>query len=543
MTWFRPTRSYVLIWALVAPWLCPIGQSVWGQADEVLDEPLDTTATDPFGLATEGAAAAPGTEPPPTQEELQRQFQEAGAEGERLMGEQKWREALEQFNKMLALSPYNSAPIHLQRGLCLRALGAQNEAIDAFTRAVSQPTSMQFPVIVANAYLQRGEVYLEIARYREAIDDFEQVVSLDSSNVQGLYLLGKARLRLVATSAGQGRDETGQRDLNSALASLKQAIDLKSDFGEAYLERGRVLMRLRQMDFAIEDLQRAQGLLGSESAASAELGSAFVQRANQESYKPQGSSETIVSDLRAGLKSLNDFLRQSRLGQKTPPWETRDPLENRAEEMLLLRAQTLNILANETSGDDRNSLYQAAIKDCQILLDSDPDLLTEAPAYLYKAQALRMLDDLPGAIEAYTRMIQSFPGQTLLQYFGSDPFLRRGICYFHQGEYRKALQDFEAASSSLSNPFLPEPRAMFWAGLAHAQLGELEGAIRSYTRAIRGSPDYVNAYLNRGLAYLNVGRYDQAIEDFNEVLRRKADHTQAQQYRQLAEQRLQPAGG
>ena len=154
-----------------------------------------------------------------------------------------------------------------------------------------------------------------------------------------------------------------------------------------------------------------------------------------------------------------------------------------------------------------------------------------------------MMDDLPGAIAAYTEGIENIPTSTLLQYFGSDPFLRRGICYFYQGDYHLALQDFEAASNNQFNPFQQEPRAMLWQGLAESKLGEQESAIRSYTRAIRSAPEYIAAYLNRGLAYLNVGRYDRAIEDFNHVLRRDPDHASARQYRDLAEQRNQAVGG
>ena len=157
---------------------------------------------------------------------------------------------------------------------------------------------------------------------------------------------------------------------------------------------------------------------------------------------------------------------------------------------------------------------------------------------------MRMMNDLPGAIDAYSRAIQSLPQQTLMQYIGTEPYLRRGICYFHLGEYRQALQDFEmAASNNPTNPFQHEPRAMFWAGLAQARLGEQEEAIYNYSRAIGSSPDYTPAYLNRGLAYLNTGRYERAIEDFNHVLRRDARHTQALHYRQLAEQRRPQAGG
>ncbi len=70
--------------------------------------------------------------------------------------------------------------------------------------------------------------------------------------------------------------------------SLKQAIDLKSDFGEAYLERGRVLAQLRQLDFAVADLQLAVKSLGPGSIASADLGSALLKRGKPGICEPRG---------------------------------------------------------------------------------------------------------------------------------------------------------------------------------------------------------------------------------------------------------------
>ena len=75
------------------------------------------------------------------------------------------------------------------------------------------------------------------------------------SNPESHYQQGKALLRLVVTSPGGGMDQSGQASLLQAVKSLERAISLRTDYGDAYLERGRVLFRLRQVDYAIEDFQ------------------------------------------------------------------------------------------------------------------------------------------------------------------------------------------------------------------------------------------------------------------------------------------------
>ncbi len=543
MTWIRPMRLLLLTCALLSVLFLSPTRFTFGQADDPLGS--DSNALDAF---LDGEAAPEDTaeaQQPMTREEQQRLYEEAGQTAEQLMQEQKWPEAMEQYQKILSeINPGDPRAL-IGMGDCLRAMGANRDALDAYSRVMQSQYGVQFLPIVL---LRRGEVYLLEGQYREAVDDLEQAISQDTSNAFGYYLLGKARLRLVITSPGGGRDESGQRDLALALTALTRSIELDPNFGEAYLERGRVLTRLRREDpgmkFAIADLEKATQLLGEGTIASAELGATVWQRANQESSRPGGDSQKIVADLRRAVKSFNAFLRQSELGKKTLPWEKVDPLDYQAESILLQRAQAFVSLANETSGNEnRQTLYQAALEDCQALLDSEPGLIEEAQADFNRGQALRMMNDLPGAIAAYTKVIQAVPPQTLMQYMGGEPYLRRGICYFHQGEYEMALQDFQVAANNLLNPFQLEPRAMFWTGLTQAKQGDDENAIRSYTRAIRGDPDYLPAHLNRGLAYYNTGRFDRAIKEFTEVLRRDPDHATARKYRDLARQQSQWMGG
>ncbi|MDE0400502.1 MAG: tetratricopeptide repeat protein [Candidatus Poribacteria bacterium] len=50
-------------------------------------------------------------------------------------------------------------------------------------------------------------------------------------------------------------------------------------------------------------------------------------------------------------------------------------------------------------------------------------------------------------------------------------------------------------------------------GLAHSKKGELEPAIKNYTKAIELKPDYAEAYYNRGGAFLRLGEREKAKSD------------------------------
>lgn len=64
-------------------------------------------------------------------------------------------------------------------------------------------------------------------------------------------------------------------------------------------------------------------------------------------------------------------------------------------------------------------------------------------------------------------------------------------------------------------------------GLALADRGESDQAIRQYKKAILAEPNYVNSYLNLGNAYRQKGRIPEALEQYREALRIKPDFSDA----------------
>ena len=55
-------------------------------------------------------------------------------------------------------------------------------------------------------------------------------------------------------------------------------------------------------------------------------------------------------------------------------------------------------------------------------------------------------------------------------------------------------------------------------GIAYADDGEYGRAIRDFNQALRLNPNYARAYYNRGLAYRRIGEYERARSDFNKAL-------------------------
>lgn len=532
----------------IAPVVLVMVGGAFAQGQDVLDDPLtggtgDATATDDAGgldnlgesgVSGEAGEAGEAGAEEMTLEQRQAQIREKFATAASLMAGSQWAEAIAVFNEILPLAPYSQsvAPnAHLGMGECFFNLKSYEQAVAQFSRATSAQGAGSVAGLVERALLLRGASYMELTRYREAMEDLGSVVQMNPSNPDAYFNLGKASLRLTVTSSMGGLDQGAQSQLLQGVQSLEQAITLKPDYGQAYLERGRILSRLSEMDFAIEDLQKAVEILGAESEASADLGVALNRRARDKASLPNVNADEVKADLQSSIASMSNYLKSVELGKKSVPWETRDPIRVDPEEIMLARVEAKIALGDEMTGPEQSSLYRDALADCDKLLALQLPDLDEARAHYNRGVALRMLNELRPAIEAFSRAVERWPAQ-----FGaySEAHLRRGICLYHTGEDRAALQDFEAAAVLPNNPYDYEPRAMFWAGLAAVKLGDFDGAIRSYTRAINSAPTYAPPYLNRGLAYLQTGRYERALSDFNTIMRLDPNHPTVQRYRELA---------
>jgi len=99
---------------------------------------------------------------------------------------------------------------------------------------------------------------------------------------------------------------------------------------------------------------------------------------------------------------------------------------------------------------------------------------------------------------------------------GSVPYaieLETGNKYFADGDYRQALDEYEAILRA-------DPRHLdALRGVARTlmQLGRNEDALRTYGEVIAQQPDFASAYANRGILNDRMGNYQAAIDDYEKA--------------------------
>lgn len=93
--------------------------------------------------------------------------------------------------------------------------------------------------------------------------------------------------------------------------------------------------------------------------------------------------------------------------------------------------------------------------------------------------------------------------------------IKRGLAYYVQGRYDRAIAEFDEAISLDAN----NAAAFFNRGNAFGRKGEYESAVIDYQDSIRLDPHYAAAFESRGDAYLHQGDFDSGIADYGEAIR------------------------
>ncbi|HJN88508.1 MAG TPA: tetratricopeptide repeat protein, partial [Dehalococcoidia bacterium] len=104
-------------------------------------------------------------------------------------------------------------------------------------------------------------------------------------------------------------------------------------------------------------------------------------------------------------------------------------------------------------------------------------------------------------------------------------YIYRGQHYNSQGEFQRALQDFDRAirlnGDTCADPECAKP--YFFRGLVYLDLGLYEQSVESLTQAIGLDSKLVEAFVQRGKAQAELGNEAQALLDQQEAERLKGE--------------------
>ena len=257
-----------------------------------------------------------------------------------------------------------------------------------------------------------------------------------------------------------------------------QASVQKGALPEWIFQQGNFLLRLGQMDKAIEAYSHAIELNPDYAATYYNRGTA---------YNIKGDSDRAIEDFTKVIDLSPNYV---------------DAHNNRG-------------VAYGKKGD-----FDRAIADHNTAIKLNPDY---AKAYNNRGIAYREKGDFDRAIEDYNKAIELNPDY-------AEPYINRGVAYDNKGDFDRAIADHNTAIKL--NP--DYAKAYNNRGVAYGKKGDFDRAIVDFNTAVQLNPDDAAAYYNRGGAYYNKDTVDRAIEDYTKVIELKPDDTEAHNNRGVA---------
>lgn len=401
---------------------------------------------------------------------------EAYDAGTKLLGEEKWDDAITEFTKAVDIDK-TYAEAYLGRGEALRELEDYSTAIQSYKSALDIDPKL------AKAYNGRGVCYREAKLYDLALNDFDNAIQLDRHDSEIAANLGDMYVNHI-------------NDPTSGLRVLDKAIELDPNNAEAYRNRGLAHAQLRHWDDAEADL-----------AKSAEL--------KNDDYKTYETQATIYlfqdkpEKLPLAVEALGNAIKYYKPEDSSDPKTYIQGYLQRSNSLLKMA------VSEKTPEAERKQLLDQVVADADAVLAELPDSYpVSGQALLIKGKALRLQNLYGEAIKAITDALQQIPPGEQGSY-AADAYLKRGICWHLQDENRLARGDFQqAASLDYADP-LPH----LWMGYTYAEEGDYRSAIDAYGEAIAKNPSFALPYVNRGLSYAQLGEFQRAADNFVEAIR------------------------
>ena len=159
--------------------------------------------------------------------------------GAGLIHHDKFDEAIDEFNKVIAADP-KSASAYYNLGFAYDKKGDPAKAIANFTKAI------EIDATLTDAYYNRGFAYYKKGDFNNAIADYNKVIETSPASADAYYGLG-----LVYSKKG---------DLDQAISAYTKAIKARPNFALAYDARAVAYVTKKNYIAALSDVNRAQGL-------------------------------------------------------------------------------------------------------------------------------------------------------------------------------------------------------------------------------------------------------------------------------------------
>ena len=466
-------------------------------------------------------------------------------------------EAVKALDKAIELYP-NFREAYQNRGSAKAALGSfegargdfeaarrhYNEAIADYTKVID------FNTDYTEAYYNRGnakrklldyemaqgdEGDFEAARryYNEAIADYTKAIDLNTDYTEAYYNRGIAKATLGSFEGARGDFEAARRHYNEAIADYTKVLELEPRDAEAYYVRGVAKIVNRDYEAAIADYTKAIDL-------NTDYTKAYYNRGVTKAAL--GSFEGARGDFEAARRHYNEAI-----ADYTKVLE----LEPRDAEAYYNRGVAKEALGRDEEAkqdyatyyyylgriDNNRGHYQAAIDKFDEVLKLKSDY---AEVYLFQAEAKknfgqskRTSGDTEAARNLYQEAIDDSTQAIILNKDYAEAYYVRGLTKLlrgDHGDYQSAIVDFNIAIENraigldMIYGVLGLAKCLLgYRGSVEKGLGQYNEAIAALNEAIKLEPDDAVYYQLLGIAKASLGENKEAIAAFETAKKRGAD--------------------
>lgn len=290
--------------------------------------------------------------------------------------------------------------------------------------------------------------------------------------------------------------EERQTAYQKAVAYYTNAIELKPDMLEAYLNRGIVYNDLNKVDEALENYNIAIQLDPNYKDAYYNRGFTYLDKEDL---------DNAIKDYTAAIQ-LEPNLAEAYYNRGIA-YAAKDMVDKAVIDYgsaIKLNPHHAEAYNNRGIAYGRKNKLDNAIQDFNMAIQINPD---HTEAYYNRGIAYANKNDFDNAIADYTIAIKLRPDS-------DDPYYNRGIAYFNKGEFNNAITDYTTAARI--NP--RHASTYYNRGNAYLIKGDFEKAITDYSMMIKLNRCDAKVYNNRGLAYSQKREFDLAITDYNTAL-------------------------
>ena len=263
------------------------------------------------------------------------------------------------------------------------------------------------------------------------------------------------------------------------------------------LQQGNFLMMLKQVDRAVEAYTHAIELNSNYADAYNNRGVAY---ADKDQYELAINDYKVVIEL-----APVDFKAYNNRGNAYRAKKEFDLAINDYNTALDMEPDDAEVYNNRGCVYKDRHEYDRAIQDYNKALELKPNYVI---AYYNRGNTYSQKEDIVSAIQDYNKAVDLDPKF-------AKAYAGRGETYNKKGEFDLAIEDYTKAVQFKPNYF----EVYINRGAVFRKKGEFDLAIRDYTKVIELKPDLTQTYFNRGSTYVEKGEVEKAIKDYDMVIK------------------------